>query len=119
MAQYKQFKHSKRTRWIIVSGVALIVGVVLASRLIEQINLESEFDLNGNNNNDCDNDDFPLKKGSCGARVKNVQIWLDVPPTGKFGSETLTALKKKYNRKQITEAEYNSVVNGYNLTPLF
>ena len=118
MAQYKQFKNSKKIRWFIISGVGVIVGAIIVSRFIGEWRAEKDFGLNDNSDS-CDNDEFPLKKGSCGARVKNVQVFLDVPPTGKFDSATLTALKKKYNKTEVTESDYNAVMTGYNINPLF
>ena len=40
---------------------------------------------------------FPLKKGSCGWRVKALQTYLGLTADGKFGSGTEKALKSRQN----------------------
>ena len=68
------------------------------------------------------NDDFPLKKGSKGDAVRQLQQGLidkygaSILPKygadGDFGSETLAALKKKGLPTVVTESVYNVVTQG-------
>jgi len=73
---------------------------------------EEGFELDSDNSpvSTC-NDNFPLKKGSCGNRVTNVQIMLNVATTGKFNKETQDALYAKSGEKQVTEDMYNYYLN--------
>lgn len=57
------------------------------------------------------NDNFPLKKGSCGNRVYNIQIMLDVPATGNFDKDTQTALFEETGVKQVSESMYKYYEN--------
>ena len=59
------------------------------------------------------NQDFPLKKGSLGERVKNIQKYLNstkqkpnLVVDGDFGSKTLTALKNWNQKSEITKGFY-------------
>lgn len=61
------------------------------------------------------NDAFPLKKGSYGTRVKQLQAGLNMKGEnlvidGKFGKNTLAALKANYNIEQVTEYDYNQFI---------
>ncbi len=70
------------------------------------------------------NDDFPLKRGSRGQRVKALQESLiarygkSILPKygsdGDFGSETVAALKKAGLPESIDENAYNSITKGSN-----
>jgi hypothetical protein len=56
---------------------------------------------NNTKNVGCDSNysgiEFPLKKGSCGYRVKTLQKYLGVFEDGQFGGDTESALKKRQN----------------------
>lgn len=62
------------------------------------------------------NDDFPLKKGSCGERVQKLQYWLQNVQResvgvhgidGKFGKDTEAALQNIKNRKNVSQEVWN------------
>jgi len=61
-------------------------------------------------------DEFPLKKLSSGNKVKNLQAGLNIlhnanlTTDGKFGDNTLNALKKYYSISEISEADYNKYI---------
>ncbi|MFA6923607.1 MAG: peptidoglycan-binding domain-containing protein [Bacteroidales bacterium] len=73
------------------------------------------------------NDDFPLKKGSKGAKVKTLQEYLiskygkTILPKygadGDFGDETVSALKKSGIPEVIDESTYNVLVSGNAIEP--
>ena len=59
------------------------------------------------------NDNFPLKKGSKGARVLAIQQKLGVQPqTSFFGDLTEGALKIKYNVATVDEVLYNKILTS-------
>ncbi len=67
--------------------------------------------------------EFPLKKGSCGYRVKRLQKYLGVTEDGKFGRGTESALKSRQNLVvakpigysagygKLSEKDYNQLSN--------
>ncbi len=61
-------------------------------------------------------DEFPLKKGSSGIRVKQLQAGLNIMKNnnlaidGKFGDKTLAALQEGYNVTSLSEANYNTYI---------
>ena len=63
--------------------------------------------------------DFPLRKGSKGEAVKNLQLALnkarniDLVPDGVFGNATLKALKDNYGYETVSKTQYNSMVLPY------
>jgi hypothetical protein len=71
------------------------------------------------------NDDFPLKKGSKGERVKMLQEFIniyakmknisgvDLKPDGDFGSGTEAALQKVFGLKQIDRTQWNEAAMAY------
>lgn len=73
------------------------------------------------------NDDFPLKKGSRGPRVKALQESLmakhgrEILPRygadGSFGNEMVAALKKLNMPQTIDESSYNVLVQGQTINP--
>lgn len=52
------------------------------------------------------NDNFPLKVGSKGPRVMNVNIALKLTPGNDFTQETENALMKKFGMKQVDAQTY-------------
>lgn len=55
---------------------------------------------------------FPIRKGSWGPKVKALQTKLGVGADGRFGPITEEALKSKFNKTEITtQAEYDAIVN--------
>ena len=54
------------------------------------------------------NDNFPLKLGSKGAKVTNVNLALGLQPSDEFTNKTEAALKEKFNgATQITKSQYD------------
>ena len=65
---------------------------------------------------DWSSDEFPLKKGSSGAKVKQLQAGLNIQKKnnlvldGKFGEKTLAALKEGFGVDTLSEANYNTYI---------
>lgn len=57
------------------------------------------------------NASFPLKKGSKGLNVINVNIALGLAPSDVFSSRTEDELYKKFKVKQVTESDYEYYKN--------
>lgn len=61
-------------------------------------------------------DEFPLKQGSKGNRVKQLQAGLNILKNanldidGKFGTKTMAELKEHFNLEQLTESAYNTYI---------
>ncbi|MBS1773923.1 MAG: hypothetical protein JST82_13780 [Bacteroidetes bacterium] len=55
---------------------------------------------------------FPLRMGMNNAYVKEIQRRIGVPATGYFGTMTLTALRKRYNVSDVSEALYKQIITG-------
>lgn len=51
--------------------------------------------------------EFPLKKGSKGLNVLNVNIALGLAPTNEFTEETELVLVNKFNKKEISKYDYD------------
>ena len=88
-------------------GVGLTAATIVTISLLKRRRLRNELGLNeDNNNNNNDvvrqtaNDDFPLKKGSRGERVKKLQEFLNKTNSeslvvdGIFGSKTEAGVKR-------------------------
>ena len=55
---------------------------------------------------------YPIKYGSRGEKVRQLQIALAITPDGKFGTNTLNTLQKKAGVSEINdEAQFASVLN--------
>lgn len=54
------------------------------------------------------NDDFPLRLGSEGNRVRNLNAVLGLTPDPLFSNETLSTLKTNFGKTEVSEALYNS-----------
>ena len=54
---------------------------------------------------------FPLKKGSKGLNVINVNIALGLAPSDEFSTRTEGELYKKFNVKEVTESDYEYYKN--------
>lgn len=57
-------------------------------------------------------DEFPLKYGSCGNKVKELQRYLKINADGQFGPKTQAAVLAKFGDKVVTEAAWNSPTVG-------
>lgn len=55
---------------------------------------------------------FPLKQGQTNNYIKEVQRKMGVSPTGFFGTQTRTALLKKYKATEVSEALYKQIISG-------
>lgn len=55
---------------------------------------------------------FPLKQGQTNNYIKEVQRRIGVPPTGFFGTQTRSALLKRYKATEISEALFKQIISG-------
>ena len=53
------------------------------------------------------NAEFPLKKGSVGLNVINVNVALGLAPTNEFTDDTEMTLVNKFNKKEISKYDYD------------
>lgn len=117
---------SKRTWMIVAFFVVLVVVIVFyytqyggtVEPLKEKLGLGGgKKNTNGSGNTTAEKTlpdaSFPLKQGSYGQQVKDIQHYLNyyykagLTEDGDFGPKTKTAVKKYLGKEQITEAEYN------------
>ena len=113
----QNFKQNKIWYFLGAGLILAIIGYFLFRKSDKQIEEtistpEKEIDWLANNDN------FPLKYGSYGERVKTVQNWLikngqslSFGADGKFGKETETALLNFKNRNNISESYWESVIS--------
>jgi hypothetical protein len=64
------------------------------------------------------NQDFPLKKGSCGDRLILVNTYLFNQPTNKFTKETQTELFDRFGVKEISEELFNRIKGNWTFSDL-
>lgn len=117
-------KMSKSVKNILAGGLALI-GVYLVytyykkGKTNEQPNASNENEVSGISKDD----KYPLKKGSKGANVKEIQrLILGInksllPKFGAdsdFGSETESAVSKLLGKKIVEQSDYSVLLNMYN-----
>lgn len=57
-------------------------------------------------------DSFPLRYGSCGEKVKELQRYLKINADGQFGPKTQAAVLAKFGDKIVTESMWNSPTVG-------
>ena len=107
--------------WIGV-GLAFTIGAVLLYKKISAIKTDAEKQTAPPKAKEKDqmkgNDNFPLKLGSYGDRVRSVQAAFNIVPTGYFDATLEAAIFKTFKVKQITEAQYNAglkAANFYNI----
>ena len=99
---------------VIIAIIAAVIYFVFASKKSKAIP-ESNTDNLGKKISWTD-DEFPLKKGSSGIRVKQLQTGLNIIKNnnlaidGKFGEKTLSALKEGFNIESLSEANYNTYI---------
>jgi len=55
------------------------------------------------------NDNFPLKLGSKGKRVQELNLALGLVPTDEFTAQTQITLKEKHGVTQVTQAQWNLI----------
>lgn len=117
---------------IVIVGVLVILGVILAKWLMRTQNSEDSGesatnDSSGSGGNTYQNTGFPLRRGSKGSEVSHLQSWLNATgnvqgisrnydPTiaahnslnvdGKFGYLTETSLKQATGMTSVTQAYY-------------
>lgn len=92
-------------------------------------NVDSNTSGNTNSGSSSSNDSFPLKKGSKGNRVKQLQnaliskygnsILSRFGADGDFGNETVKALQSKGLPTEISSDKFNIIVNGQGIDALF
>lgn len=56
-------------------------------------------------------DTFPLKRCMSGNKVKALQTALGISADGKFGTDTESAVNVKFKKNDVTEPEYNNLIN--------
>lgn len=101
---------------IVISIILIVAFYFLYKKFMKPKPIpESEVDVQGKTITWTD-DDFPLKKGASGTRVKQLQAGLNILKNenlaidGKFGEKTLASLKEHFNVEQLSEAAYNSYI---------
>lgn len=94
--------------WVLVAAGLGTAAFILIKRLKDAREAEGKLGMDGSGNqsqSNC-NDNFPLKKGSCGKRVENVQKILNIAPTGNFDQFTQDSLEAALNVKQVSKTLY-------------
>lgn len=62
------------------------------------------------------NDKFPLKLGSKGEKVRNLNTVLSLPQTDVFTEDTQRELLKRFKIIQVTSEQYNRALEGISQT---
>jgi hypothetical protein len=103
---------------ISVGGALLIAGVITAIVLLRKPPTQGDsriIDEDALNKIKAKypqkNAEFPLKKGSKGLNVINVNIALGLAPSDVFSTNTESELFKRFNVKQVTESDYEYYKN--------
>lgn len=101
---------------IVITIILIAVGYFLYKKFAKPVPVpESDIDTQGKKISWSD-DEFPIKKGSSGNRVKQLQAGLNILNNenlaldGKFGDKTLAALNEHYKVTQLSEAAYNTYI---------
>lgn len=111
---------TNKVKYIIFGTSALlIIGGIVAVIVIQnqkpQNDSETKDDRNiaekllGKITNTQTDAPYPLKRGSKGKNVINVNIALGLAPSNEFGEQTENALLTKFKIREVTESDYNSI----------
>lgn len=96
--------------WVLLAAGLGTAAFILIKRFKDAREAEGKLGMDGTGSqseSNC-NDNFPLKKGSCGKRVENVQKILNIAPTGNFDQFTQDALEAALNVKQVSKTLYKT-----------
>ncbi len=111
---------SKISKPVLITIVFIVIAIIAAVVYFLFFNKkppvpESNVDNAGNKIN-WTSDEFPLKKGSSGTKVKELQAALNIlknnnlATDGKFGEKTLAALQEGFKVDSLSEANYNTYI---------
>ncbi|MEQ8624477.1 MAG: peptidoglycan-binding domain-containing protein [Vicingaceae bacterium] len=103
--------------WLVLSGVATIGAIYGIYYLITKENSDSGFSSSSDTTKSgfCKYTGFPLRHGSCGNEVKDLQRYLNIkllPPRvqlkvdGKMGNKTIAALKHFERISSVSQAQF-------------
>lgn len=111
---------------IIITIVIIItlsaIGFFLYTKFIKpkpESEDENKNSSSGSGNSGTGSSEFPLKSGSKGMKVKQLQAGLNLlkktklDVDGKFGPKTLAALKKHFNISQVSQYDYDQYILPY------
>lgn len=104
---------NKTTIVLIGVGVIFVVGGAILYKKVRDIQTTGEKGTPRKKATDKEkakgDDNFPLKVGSYGDRVRKVQLLLNLTPNGYFDKELETLIYSKFKIKEISETNYNYV----------
>ncbi len=95
---------------IIISSIsALVLGVVIyfVTRKKDDGTDGSGTDTSTNPKDNKGNDNFPLKIGSKGERVRQLNTVLNIPPTDTFTVLTQRTLKERFNVTEVSQSVWD------------
>ncbi|MFA6571870.1 MAG: hypothetical protein WCT77_11620 [Bacteroidota bacterium] len=105
------------TKKYIIIGLVSIAAIFAVYKIVFPKYRIPKGDKDPNADSVKGNDDFPLKKGSVGERVRKVRAVLGLAPINVFDAEVEAALIKRFKVSEITEANYNYIKNLPTITP--
>ena len=111
---------SKISKPVLITIVVIVLAIIAAVVYFLFFNKkpptgETDIDTSGNKIN-WTSDEFPLKQGSSGTKVKELQAALNIlknnnlATDGKFGAKTLAALQEGFKVDSLSEANYNTYI---------
>ncbi len=110
---------NKIVKWAVITVAVGLFGYGIY-RIIKRSGQDMPFGQNGGGSDSTSgcNQNFPLKKGSCGDRMILVNTYLLNQPTNKFTKETQTALYDRFGVKEISEELFNKVKGNWTFSDL-